>query len=172
MALSQVALNVFYLFNGRKILCRPKRKAHTRALQLHGDVPSVGMWMHPHMSIHLQPCSIWHLGVLLHGNECAEAGVCCRVWMSVLSGMSSPQILAACSTTVTVSTGRAELSHWTLWRGLYWVNPSRMKPGLGFHEEGAQWTWYCRGYCHLLFMFVLFSASLCYYIIKYIFHVK
>lgn len=30
--------------------------------------------MHPHMSIHLQPRSIWDLGVLLHGNEWAEAG--------------------------------------------------------------------------------------------------
>lgn len=122
--------------------------------------------MHPHMSIHLQPCSIWDLGVLLHGNERAEAAVCCR-------GMSIPRISAACSTTVILSCGsaaRAELCAWTLWRGLCSVNPRQME--FGFCEEGTQWTQYCRGYRHLFFTFVLFRASLCCHIIKYIFHIK
>lgn len=50
--------------------------------------------------------------------------------------------------------------------------PKQMGAGLGFHGEGTQWTQYCRGYCHLFCMFALFSTSLCYRIIKDIFHVK
>lgn len=50
--------------------------------------------------------------------------------------------------------------------------PKQMEAGLGFHGGGTPWTQYCRGYCHLFCMFALFSASLWYHVIKYIFHVK
>lgn len=164
MALSQVALNVFYLFNGRKILCRPKRKAHTRALRLHGDVPSEGVWMHPHMCIHLQPCSVWDLGVLLHGNECAEAGVCCRVWMSALSRAAEGWAalgfqLPAAPRWLWALGGQSSATGHSGEVCTEWIQ-GKWNPGLGFHEEGTQWTQYCTGYCHLFFMFVLFSASL------------
>lgn len=60
MALSQVALNVFYLFNGRKILSCPKGKPHTRALRLHGDV-SVGGDVNASTYVHPSAATL-HLG--------------------------------------------------------------------------------------------------------------
>lgn len=141
-----------------------------------GTFPSLGLWMHPHMSIHLQPGSVWDLGVLLHGNEPAEAAGFGWQRCQGLQRDEQPSDFSCLQ-----HHGHCEL-WWcwegralrldTLWRGLDWGNPRQLEPGLGFHEERTQWTQYCRGYCHLFFMFVLFSVSSCYYIIKYIFHVK
>lgn len=118
MALSQVALNVFYLFNGRKILCCPQRKAPTRALRLLGDVSSSG---DVSTGTYVHPDGVWGSCCMAMSVQSLEPRLCaagfgCQSCQG-LQRDEHPCIPAACSSTVTVSCGgpgRAELCDWAL----------------------------------------------------------
>lgn len=57
-------------------------------------------------------------------------------------------------------------------RFMLYVNQRQMKPGLGFREEGYPVGTLLQRLLLALFYVWPFSASLCYRIIKYIFHIK
>lgn len=166
MALSQVALNVFYLFNGRKILCCPQTQTtHSSVTAARGRFQQWGcecIHICPSICSHA-PYGIWGsccMAMSVQRLQCAAGG-----WASL--GFQLP---AAPRSFWAVVARRGQSSVPGHWRGLCSVNPRQME--FGFCEEGTQWTQYCRGYRHLFFTFVLFRASLCCHVIKYIFHIK
>lgn len=119
-------LGTYFIYLTGEESSRPKRRAHTRALRLLGDVSISGdvKFIPKCPSI----CSRVGSGASAAGpgvsRGCSHglcaAGFGChtgRGWR----GMSIPRISASHSTTVTVScdsTGRAGLCHWTLSRGV------------------------------------------------------
>lgn len=87
VALSQVAGNVFYLFNGRRILSPQTQSTHSSVTAAQGGFHQWGCEIHPQMSIHLQPCGIWGFCCRARSEQRLQPRpVCCWLWMSAPSG--------------------------------------------------------------------------------------